>query len=109
MKSTFQCTLEDNIAAYDAIKTGLERRAWGEWVVINNKKIVPNGRKLSYESFQSALEAATPFLVSQNPLIRHVGAVAYLRSNGFPNLYMPPNPYSLPKPQAQRQPTMPTN
>ena len=67
-------TLDENIAAYDAMRDHLELEYFGKWVVFYNEEFVG-----SYDESQDAAYAAIERYDRGPYLIRQVGALRVIR------------------------------
>ena len=62
-------TLKENMAAYEAMQSDLERDYFGKWVVFHNEELVG-----SYETSEEADKAAIALIEPDSCLVKQVGA-----------------------------------
>jgi hypothetical protein len=62
-------TLDDDIAAYDQIREELEARHMGKWALLHERHLIE-----TFDSFESAAEAAVERFGRGPYLIRQIGA-----------------------------------
>ena len=67
-------TLDEYIAAYDAMRDHLELEYFGKWVVFYDEEFVG-----SYDEFEDAVYASTQRYGREPFLIRQVGALRVIR------------------------------
>jgi len=61
--------LDDEIAAYDAMRSDLETRALGKWALVHDRKLIG-----TYDSFDAAAQQAVQKFGRGPYLIRQIGA-----------------------------------